>query len=599
MTENIGGGHFLIQSTSETAIFTPEDFSKENKAIAKSVKEFIAGEIQSRWDDVEHVNNELSRELMLKAGEIGLLAADIPEEYDGMALDKVSSLIIPDSLGQSAGSFTITELNHTGIGTLPLAFFGTEDQKNRYLPGLSSGQMIGAFGLTEPDAGSDALNAATTAVLSEDGKHYILNGSKCFITNAGFADLIFAFAKVDAKAFTAFIVEFDSNGISTDAEEIKMGMKGTSTRTVYFNNVKVPVENVLGEVGKGHVVALNALNMGRFKLGAVCVGNARATLSEAVKYARQRVQFGQPICEFGLIKEKIGEMATRVFAGESMMYRTAGVIEQMIEKEEEASAEDIGRVTAAALSEYLIECSIMKIYGSEVQGFVTDESVQVFGGYGYIYENPAELSYRNARINRIWEGTNEINRITITNTLLKRAAQGRLALKTDPAALSNEFENLKPVTESDPDALETQKDMLNIAKTITLNLISDASNRFNGDLRSHQELAGIFSDMLIEIYAFESAYLRACKMNSNAKERNKDTKDAALQITKVLAVRLFDTLQSLAFRGLPAMLSGKSYSEKQFSIGRLFSPPPVDTIAANRQIADKCIKKKGYPFKII
>jgi alkylation response protein AidB-like acyl-CoA dehydrogenase len=596
MTENVSGGEFLIRAVAWEDTFIPEEFTKENTAIAKSVKEFIAGEIQSRGDDVEHVNNALSRELMLKAGEIGLLAADIPEEYDGMALDKVSSLIISDCLGQSAGSFSITELNHTGIGTLPLAFFGTEDQKKRYLPGLSSGQMVGAFGLTEPDAGSDALNARTTAVLSEDGKHYILNGSKCFITNAGFADLIFAFAKVDAKAFTAFIVEFDSDGISTDAEEVKMGMKGTSTRTVNFNNVKVPVENVLGEVGKGHVVALNALNMGRFKVGAVCVGNARGTFTEAVKYASQRVQFGQPICEFGLIKEKIGEMATRVFAGESMMYRTAGVIDRMIKKEGDTSAEDIGRVTAAALSEYLIECSIMKIFGSEIQGFVADESIQIFGGYGYIYENPAELAYRNARINRIWEGTNEINRITITNTLLKRAAQGRLALKTDPAALSNDFENLMPVTESDPDALETQKDMLNIAKTITLNLINEASNRFNGDLRPHQELAGIFSDMLIEIYAFESAYLRACKMNSNQKEKNKDT---ALQITKVLSIRLFDTLQSLSFRALPAMQAGKSYAEKQLSIGRLLSPPLIDTIAINRQIADKCVKKKGYPFKII
>jgi alkylation response protein AidB-like acyl-CoA dehydrogenase len=416
MTENASGGGFLFRAIAWDDTFIPEEFSKENKAIAKSVKEFIAGEIQSRGDEVEHVNNELSRELMLKAGEIGLLAADIPEEYDGMALDKVSSLIISDILGQGAGSFTITELNHTGIGTLPVAFFGTEAQKKRYLPGLSSGQMIGAFGLTEPDAGSDALNARTTAILSEDGKHYILNGSKCFITNAGFADLIFTFAQVDAKAFTAFIVEFDADGISTDTEEVKMGMKGTSTRTVNFNNVKVPVENVLGEVGKGHVVALNALNMGRFKVGAVCVGNARGTFSEAVKYARQRVQFGQPICEFGLIKEKIGEMAARVFAGESMMYRTAGAIDRMIEKEGDTPAEDIGRVTAAALSEYLIECSIMKIFGSEIQGFVADESVQIFGGYGYIYENPAELSYRNARINRIWEGTNEINRITITNT---------------------------------------------------------------------------------------------------------------------------------------------------------------------------------------
>ena len=596
MTETISGGEFLIRAVDWHDTFIPEAFTKENKAIAKSVKEFIAGEIQSRGDEIEHVNNALSRELMRKAGEIGLLAADIPEEYAGMALDKVSSLIISDSLGQGTGSFSITELNHTGIGTLPLAFFGTEDQKKRYLPGLSSGQLIGAFGLTEPDAGSDALNARTTAVLSEDGKHYILNGSKCFITNAGFADLIFAFAKVDAKAFTAFIVEFDTEGISTDAEEVKMGMKGASTRSVNFNNVKVPVENVLGEVGKGHLVALNALNMGRFKVGAVCVGYARGTFTEAVKYARQRVQFGQPICDFGLIKEKIGDMAARVFAGESMMYRTAGVIDRMIEKEGDTSAEDIGRVTAAALSEYLIECSIMKIFGSEVQGFVADESIQIFGGYGYIYENPAELAYRNARINRIWEGTNEINRITIINTLLKRAGRGRLAPITNPAALANDFENLEPVAKSDPDTLETQKDMLNIAKAITLNLISDAGNRFNGDLRAYQEVAGIFSDMLIEIYAFESGYLRACKINANPKERNKDT---ALQITKVLAVRLFDRLQSLAFRALPAMQTGGSVAEKQLSIARLLSPPGIDTIALNRQIADECVKKKGYPFKII
>jgi hypothetical protein len=358
----------------------------------------------------------------------------------------------------------------------------------------------------------------------------------------------------------------------------------------------VPVENVLVEVGKGHVVALNALNMGRFKVGAVCVGNARSTLTEAVKYAAQRVQFGQPICEFGLIKEKIGEMAARVFAGESMMYRTAAVIDRMIKKEGDISAEDIGRVTAAALSEYLIECSIMKIFGSEVQGFVADESIQIFGGYGYIYENPAELAYRNARINRIWEGTNEINRITITNTLLKRAAQGRLALKMDPAAVSTDFENLMPVSESDPDTLETQKDMLNIAKAIALDLIRDASNQFNGDLRPQQELAGIFSDMLIEIYAFESAYLRACKMNSNQKEKNGDT---ALHVTKVLSIRLFDRMQSLAFRALPAMQAGKSYAEKQLSIARLLSPPSVDTIALNRRIADKCVQKKGYPFKII
>ena len=396
MTESIRGGDFLARLVTADAVFTPEEFTKEHKAIAKTVKEFVTGEILNRGDEIEHVDNDLGCLLMQKAGEIGLLAADIPEEYDGMALDKISSLIISDMLGQGAGSFAITELNHTGIGTLPLAFFGTEAQKQKYLPGLSSGQLIGAFGLTEPDAGSDALNARTTAVLSEDGTHYIINGSKCFITNAGFADLIFTFAKVDGEAFTAFIVEFDTEGVTTDAEEVKMGMKGTSTRSVNFKNVCVPVENVLGEVGRGHVVALNALNMGRFKVGAVCTGNARGVLAEAVKYAKQRRQFNQPICEFGLIKEKIGDMASRFFAGESMMYRTAGMIDSKIKDSGDVAAADVGRVTAGALEEYLIECSIMKIFGSELQGFVADQSVQIFGGYGYNLRKPggARLSQR-------------------------------------------------------------------------------------------------------------------------------------------------------------------------------------------------------------
>jgi alkylation response protein AidB-like acyl-CoA dehydrogenase len=595
MIENVGGGQFLIQSTSLTDTFTPEDFTKEHKAIAKSVKEFVVGEIHSRGDEIEHVNNDLSRELMRRAGEIGLLAADVPEEYDGMALDKVSSLIISDFLGEGAGSFTITELNHTGIGTLPVAFFGTQDQKRRYLPGLSSGELIGAFGLTESDAGSDALNAKTTAELSADGKYYILNGTKVFITNAGFADLIFTFAKVDGKAFTTFIVEFGSDGLSVDAEEVKMGMKGTSTRSVIFNNVKVPVENVLGEVGKGHVVALNALNMGRFKVGAVCMGSARNTFNEAVAYARQRVQFSTPICEFGLIKEKIGEMAARLFGGESMMYRTAHLIDRLIKSGSRSDA-NIGQLTAAALEEYLIECSIMKVYGSETQGFVADESVQIFGGYGYIYENPAELAFRNARINRIWEGTNEINRITITNTLLKRSAKGRLDLNIDMSALSREIMQIQPAGADNPATLDAQEQMLVVAKQVTRWLIGMTLERHENGLRNQQELAGIISDMLIEIYAFESAYLRALQMDAKKKGRGKET---ALKITKVLSARLYDRLGSLVCRALPALADDGSLLERLALAGTLLCPPPIDTITLNRQIAEQCVQKKGYPFKVI
>jgi alkylation response protein AidB-like acyl-CoA dehydrogenase len=595
MTHNAKGGEFLARPIMEEEVFIPEEFTKEHKAIAKTVKEFVAGEIQSRGDEIEHVDNDLSRALMEKAGEIGLLAADIPEEYDGMALDKISSLIISDVLGQGAGSFTITELNHTGIGTLPLAFFGTESQKQKYLPGLSSGQLIGAFGLTEPDAGSDALNARTTAVLSDDGTHYVINGSKCFITNAGFADLIFTFAKVDGQAFTAFIVEFDSEGLTTDAEEVKMGMKGTSTRTVNFSNVRVPVDNVLGEVGKGHVVALNALNMGRFKVGAVCVGNARGVFGEAVKYANQRVQFNRPIAEFGLIQEKIGDMATRLFAGESMMYRTAGMIDKNIKGGGHVSAAEIGRLTAGAMEEYLIECSIMKIYGSETQGFVADQSVQIFGGYGYIYENPAELAYRNSRINRIWEGTNEINRATIAGTLLKRVAKERLALTLDPEVLQEDLAGLPPITEDRPDALDVQSQMLATAKAVTRFMIAAASRACGGNLSGHQELAGILSDMVIEIYAVESALLRAAKLLSGGSP----SKAVAVQMVKVLAVRLFDRVRSLACRALPSLVKGSDGAGLQTLIGRCLTPPPVDTIALVRQIADQCIKKKGVPLKII
>lgn len=595
MTDNIKGGEFLARPITADAVFTPEQFTKEHKAIAKTVREFVAGEIQSRGDQIEHVDNDLSRSLMEKAGEVGLLAADIPEEYDGMALDKISSLIISDVLGEGAGSFAITELNHTGIGTLPLAFFGTESQKQKYLPGLSSGTLIGAFGLTEPDAGSDALNARTTAVLSEDKSHYIINGSKCFITNAGFADLIFTFAKVDGKAFTAFIVEFDSEGISTDAEETKMGMKGTSTRSVNFKNVRVPLENVLGEVGRGHVVALNALNMGRFKVGAVCVGNARGVLNEAVKYSKQRVQFNQPICEFGLIKEKIGDMACRLFAGESMMYRTAGMIDRKIKASGNVAAADVGRVTAGALEEYLIECSIMKIFGSETQGFVADQSVQIFGGYGYIYDNPAELAYRNGRINRIWEGTNEINRTTIAGTLLKRFVKGRLALDIDPEALSRELQRQEPISSDNPDTLDAQRAMLAVGKAVTRYVIGIVNHRLHGELNHHQEIAGIISDMVIALFSTESALLRAEKMMTTKNKRNAPV---AIQMGKVLSVKLFDRLRSLVSRVLPSVLESSQWLERQPQIDRLLSLPPSDTIALNRQIADACINKNGVCIKI-
>jgi alkylation response protein AidB-like acyl-CoA dehydrogenase len=509
--EKRGGGAFLIDDVESQDVFTPEDFTREHRDIATAIDDFIKGEIASRGEEIEILSNALSRELMEKAGELGFLGIDIPEKYGGMELDKISSAIVSEKLGFGAGSFTITELNHTGIGTLPVAFFGTEEQRKKYLPGLCSGRLIGAFGLTEPEAGSDALNPRTVATLSADGTHYVLNGSKQFITNAGFADVIFTYAKVDEKHFTAFIVEQDWEGVSIDGEEQKMGMHGTSTRAYHFDHVKVPVGNVLGEVGKGHFVALNALNMGRYKVGAVCIGSAKRAFFEAVKYAKQRVQFGKPICEFGLIKKKISEMAIRIFAAESMMYRTAGLIQAKLQ-DLDMNSDLVGVRTAEAMEEYLIECSINKIFGSETEDYVVDEEVQIFGGYGYIHGNHPELAYRNARINRIWEGTNEINRIVIANTVMRRATKGEYDLKAGYERVAGKLEDHRPVDTDDPEGLKAQRELLRLAKDVFLFVFGKAFEKYGNALRNEQQIIGMLSDMIIEIWASESALLRAQKI---------------------------------------------------------------------------------------
>jgi len=584
------GGIFLIKDITFQEIFTPEDFTNEHKDIAKAVEDFIKGEIISRGDEIEILSNDLSRELMAKAGELGFLGIDIPEKFGGMELDKISSAIVSEKFGYGAGSFTITELNHTGIGTLPVALFGTEEQKNKYLPGLSSGELIGAFGLTESEAGSDALNPLTTATLSEDGKYYLLNGSKQFITNAGFADVVFTYAKVDSEFFTAFILEQTWDGISIDEEEEKMGFHGTSTRAYHFDNVKVPIENVLGEVGRGHIVALNALNMGRYKVGAVCIGSAKAAFFEAVKYAKQRVQFGRPISEFGLIKEKISEMAIRLFAAESMMYRTAGLIQAKL-KDVDMSSDDAGFKTAEALEEYIIECSINKIYGSETEDYVIDEEVQIFGGYGYIHGNHPELAYRNARINRIWEGTNEINRIVIVNTLARRVAKGAFDLKSAFQRVSGNIKKLKPVGSDDTETLNAQTKLIEITKHVGLLVIGIAYDRYGKSLRDEQELMGMISDILIEIYAIESALLRTQKILNNKKpERAK----IPVKMTKVLFHDSLEKISFLARGALEAIETGELLKKHLATISKLMVSPPINTVALRRDIADAMIQYGRY-----
>ena len=583
---------FLIKDVSFHEVFTPEDFTSEHKDIAKAVEDFIKGEIIGRGDEIEMINNELSRELMRKAGELGFLGIDIPERYGGTQLDKISSALVSEKFGYGAGSFTITELNHTGIGTLPVALFGTEEQKKQYLPGLSSGKLIGAFALTESEAGSDALNSLSTATLSEDGNYYLLNGSKQFVTNGGFADIIFTYAKVDGELFTALIVEQDWEGVSFDEEEEKMGMHGTSTRAYHFDNVKVPVQNVLGEVGRGHVVALNALNMGRFKVGSICIGSAKSAFFEAVKYAKQRVQFGRPICEFGLIKEKISNMAIRLFAAESMMYRTAGLIQAKLE-DLDMSSDDAGHRTAQALEDYLIECAITKVYGSETEDYVVDEEVQIFGGYGYIRGNHPELAYRNARINRIWEGTNEINRLVIANTFVRRATKGTFDLMRAFGRVSEEIEGLNSVDSDEPQTVDAQRRLLQIAKKVALLVFGMAYEKHGKNLRDEQELIGMISDMIIEIYAIESALLRSDKLLHG---KRPETATVPIKMTKALLHDSAEKISFLARRALEAVEDGESLREHLATIRRLIVSPPINTMSLRRDIAEEMIQYGRYPF---
>jgi len=592
MGEFLRGGAFLIESTSPQEIFTPEDFNEEQRLIAKAATEFVVGEVQPLLDEIEAQKEGLLPSLMRKAGELGFLSGDIAEEYGGQGLDKVSVLLMMERLSQGGGSFMVAYAVHTGIGSLPLIFFGNKDQKKRYLPKIATGEMITAYALTEPDAGSDALNSKTTATLSPDGKYYILNGQKQFISNAGFADLFVTYAKVDGDQFTSFIVERNFDGVSLDEEENKMGMKGSSTRSVIFSDAKVPVENVLGEIGKGHVVAFNTLNIGRFKLGGGCVGSSKVALQDAVTYAKQRVQFGKPIAEFGLIKHKIAEMAIRTFTVESMVYRTAALVDRILQQVD-YRAEDSGVQMAKGIEEYAIEDSINKIYSSEMLDYIVDETLQIYGGYGYIHDYPAERHYRDSRINRIWEGTNEINRLLIMDMLTKRAMKNQLPILTAAQKVADELITLRPKVDMDDEKLTLQKEMVEMSKKITLLVVGAAVQKYMVKLAEEQEILGLISDMVIEVFAMESALLRTLKsMEKFGDERSQVQK----AMVKVYINDAFERVAGFAKQSLSTIAEGDTLRTQLAALRKLTRFTPVNTVVLRREIAEAVVKMGRYPF---
>ena len=465
----------MLEERRPDEVFTPEDFTEQHQMIGQTAEEFAVNEIVPNIEKMEHKDFSVTRELLKKAGELGLSSVEIPEAYGGLEMDKVTAAIIADHIAKYAG-FATTWGGHTGIGTLPIVYFGTEEQKKKYLPRLGAGEIVGAYALSEASSGSDALNCRARAELSKDGKHYVLNGEKMWITNAGFADLFTVFAKVDGEKFTAFLVEKTFAGFSVGAEEHKMGIRGSSTCPIILNDCKVPVENVLGEIGKGHVIAFNILNVGRFKLGAMCVGGARVALENAIAYAKQRKAFGKVIADFGLVREKIANMAIGVYTGESLVYRTVGMMDDALSEVDKSGANAM-QETRKAIEEYAVECSIIKVWGSEMIDYVVDETVQIYGGYGFVEEYPAERAYRDARINRIFEGTNEINRLIITGFLLKRAMSGQLPLMPAIKKLMDEVLAGPSLGEEMEGPLADERKLVVSAKRIALLAAGGASDK--------------------------------------------------------------------------------------------------------------------------
>jgi alkylation response protein AidB-like acyl-CoA dehydrogenase len=583
----IPGGGFLIEERRPEEIFTPEDFSEQQLLLAQTAERFMRDEVLPHSEAIEHQEPGLTPRLLRKAGELGLLSIDIPERFGGMELDVASSNLANERIGLHA-SFCASFNAHTGIGALPLVYYGNEEQRKKYLPRLATGELIGAYALSEAEAGSDALAARTRATLSPDGKHYILNGEKMWITNAGFADLFNVFAKIDGEKFSCFLVEKGIPGFTMGAEEKKMGIKGSSTRALIFDNVPVPVENLLGEVGRGHVIAFNILNVGRLRLASACLGGSKLALQNAVGYAKQRRAFGKSIAEFGLIREKLGEMTARIFAGESILYRTVGLIDSMLAASREGS--DGAR---RAIEEYAIECSINKVYVSEILDYVTDECVQIYGGYGYHQDYPAERAYRDARINRIFEGTNEINRLVTVNMLLKRGATGQLALMRAAMRVMQEPGSSPQHESAASGPLASERSLVEGAKKATLLVAALAYQKYSTTIADQQEVLAAIADMVMEVFAMESVVLRAQKIASRSQGQNASASNA-LKLARLVVYTRMETVEQRARMVLAAVGSGEKTLSQQTQLTGLIRRELIDTIELRRDVAARVIEQSKY-----
>lgn len=584
------GSLFFLEEVPAAEVFTPEDFREEHLMIIKTLESFIKNEVVPNIDALEHKDWDLTRRLMLQAGELGFLGVDIEEEYGGSEMDHIASLLVCEYSALS-GSWGLCLNDHTGIGSMPLVFFGNKAQKEKYLPALGTGEKLGAYALTEPEAGTDAMSIQTTAVLSPDGKYYMLSGTKQYVTNGGFADIIFTYAKIDGDKMTAFILERDFEGISFGAEEKKMGLRGSSTCSIFLDGAKVPVENVLYEIGRGHIVAFNILNLGRFKLGAGSVGVAKLAMESSVGYSKERVQFGKPICQFGLIKHKIGEMATRLYMAESMVYRTGGLIDNIFATVDR-TAEDIGRQSANSIFEYVVECSINKVYCSEMLAYVADEAVQIYGGYGYCEEYPVERIYRDNRIFRIFEGTNEINRLLIIGQLVRKALKNEIPLLPVAEKVRDEVLTMEPLSPSPEDSiLGYQRKLVERAKKIFLFLCGGAAQKYGMALEEEQEILGLLSDIAQEIYAMESGLLRALKSIESVGEQQSKM--------KIGMVRLYSNDAMVRIRGyarqiLAAMETGEALDSQLATLRKVSQFTPINGVQLRRDIADGIIEVGRY-----